>query len=505
MTVRIASFAVLAFAGVALAADVVTYEQFGAKGDGVTDDLPAIVAAHEAANKRCLSVRAKDDAVYYIGGRDLTAKIMTDTDFGTAKFVIDDRAVTNCRAFVFSVLPTRPSSRLDAKTIRPLVRGGTSLGVTLPGRALVKVENAHRRQYRRTGNANMTNDGEPQRELLIVNADGSLDPKTEIVQDMPEITYVRMFPIDAVRLTVSGGRFRTIANREIAPLWRKWSAYQRGISVTRSNVLLTGLEHEVVDQIDGISPYCGFVNICEAAEVTVSNSVFFAHRKTSHGTYDLDANMVVDMRFVNCREATDIHDSRNFFAFGSNYCRDILLDGCTFGRFDAHCGCHNATIRNSRLVQVNAVGTGTFLIENTRIEGPWAFAWFRSDYGSNLDGDFIVRNCVYAPSSSGGTCSFISAKNDGSHDYGYPCRMARHIVIDGLRIEDVVGGKTRPCTLFDKEPVEEPEPSPFPYLPPDEISIRNLTTASGTRPKLTNSPKFLEKTGICGYRSGKGE
>ena len=38
--------------GAACAANVVTYEEFGAVGDGKTDDQKAIVAAHAAANKR---------------------------------------------------------------------------------------------------------------------------------------------------------------------------------------------------------------------------------------------------------------------------------------------------------------------------------------------------------------------------------------------------------------------------------------------------------------------
>ena len=36
--------------------DYVTYEAFGATGDGVTDDLPAICEAHEHANAHGLSV-----------------------------------------------------------------------------------------------------------------------------------------------------------------------------------------------------------------------------------------------------------------------------------------------------------------------------------------------------------------------------------------------------------------------------------------------------------------
>ena len=82
----------------------VSYEDFGAVGDGEHDDMPAIVAAHAHANKTGLPVKAKDGATYYIGGGDLTAVIMTDTDFGTAKFIIDDRRLDNVKANVFHII-----------------------------------------------------------------------------------------------------------------------------------------------------------------------------------------------------------------------------------------------------------------------------------------------------------------------------------------------------------------------------------------------------------------
>ena len=34
----------------------ITYEKFGARGDGVTDDMPAIVEAHRYANEKGLPV-----------------------------------------------------------------------------------------------------------------------------------------------------------------------------------------------------------------------------------------------------------------------------------------------------------------------------------------------------------------------------------------------------------------------------------------------------------------
>src|SRR3954464_10129100 len=47
----------------------VTYESFGAKGDGVADDLPAIVEAHAFANEHGLPVKTKPDATYNLGRR----------------------------------------------------------------------------------------------------------------------------------------------------------------------------------------------------------------------------------------------------------------------------------------------------------------------------------------------------------------------------------------------------------------------------------------------------
>jgi hypothetical protein len=70
--------------------EAVSYEAFGAKGDGVTDDLPAILKAHAHANKNGLPVKSKPDATYHLGTQALTAIIATDTYWGTSRFIIDD-------------------------------------------------------------------------------------------------------------------------------------------------------------------------------------------------------------------------------------------------------------------------------------------------------------------------------------------------------------------------------------------------------------------------------
>lgn len=81
----------------------VRYSDFGAKGDGKTDDIDAIAATHAFANQQNLLVKADDGATYYIGGKERTAIIRTDTEFGTAHFIIDDTEVRNRNASVFMV------------------------------------------------------------------------------------------------------------------------------------------------------------------------------------------------------------------------------------------------------------------------------------------------------------------------------------------------------------------------------------------------------------------
>lgn len=123
-------------AGAACAVDVITYEEFGAAGDGKTDDMAAIVAAHAAANEKGLPVRAGDGKTYYIVGGALTADIRTDVDFGTASFVIDDRdvPVEKREAPVFRIQSA--AAPVEVKGIASLASGQKNLGVGLPGPAM---------------------------------------------------------------------------------------------------------------------------------------------------------------------------------------------------------------------------------------------------------------------------------------------------------------------------------------------------------------------------------
>ena len=498
-------------------ADVVTYEQFGAKGDGKANDLPAIVAAHAAANERGLPVRAKDGATYYIGPDNLTAKIMTDTDFGTATFFIDDTVVSNRDANVFSIAPSK--SPVELKGISAVRKNQRNLGVKLSGRSYVIIRNKYCRQFRRTGKG-QANDGQEQMEFLLVDADGTIDPSTFVRQDFDNVTSATAYPLEDRMLTVTGGVFVTRCNRELGtrpghfvPL----AYYQRGFSVKRSNVVIDGLRHEMCDQRPYCFPYSGFLGIYVTADVTVRNALFQAHRKCGHGTYEINVGQCVRVSFVNCREITDIGDTDNWWTFGSNYCRDLLFDGCVFNRFDSHCGCHNVTIRNSRLRCIFVIGTGKLLIEDTVFGGDAMPIWWRGDFGANWDGDMVIRNCTCLLDPKRGSYLF-TAGNPGTHDYGYPCRFCRNILIDGLTVVDGTPANHRAFTLYyDQSETKEADAAKaeFPYRAPETIEIRDLVTTSGVKPRFTrpfagtSSDWFFRDTKIIldgkDYKVGKKE
>ncbi|MBQ6865018.1 MAG: hypothetical protein IJO14_12375, partial [Clostridia bacterium] len=108
--------------------DFVTYEQFDAKGDGETDDFAAIVATHEYANANGLAVLANETATYYISGKSKTARIMTDTDWSTARFIIDDTNVENRNSWIFHVAPSKNSYSVTGQTAPSLTMDADNIG-----------------------------------------------------------------------------------------------------------------------------------------------------------------------------------------------------------------------------------------------------------------------------------------------------------------------------------------------------------------------------------------
>lgn len=474
----------------------VSYSDFGARGNGKTDDMQAIAATHAFANEHDLTVKADKGATYYIGGKDRTAIIKTDTDFGTANFIIDDTDVENRNAHVFQVSSAQQTYKPEG--ITSLKRNQAKINQSFPGTCIITVTDSNVKRYVRYGPNQ--NSGSSQTDIFVVDKDGNVDMNAPIIWDFEQITDINARPIDETTLTITGGRFTTMANRAES----KYTYYSRGIAIRRSNVVVDGLEHRVTGEGDHGAPYGGFINIGDCAYVTVQNTVLTGRKvyetigaagvPVSMGSYDLSVNRALNVSFINCRQTNDINDNRYWGILGSNYCKNLLYDNCTFSRFDAHMGVANATIRNSTLGHqgINAIGSGIFTVENSTIYSRNLIS-LRSDYGSTWQGEFIIRDCVFVPANGRPvTASLFGGSNSGQHDFGYTCFMPERITIENLRIDDSNQPENYrgPAIFgnFNPKMIDETYVEKYPYIITREVILRNVTTASGKELRLSDNP-----------------
>jgi hypothetical protein len=474
---------------------VVSYSDFGAKGDGKTDDMKAIAATHSFANQHDLKVKADDRATYFIGGKERTAIIQTDTDFGTATFIIDDTEVENRNASIFLVSSSLKSSKIEGVT--SLKRNQEKISVSLPSSSLISVTNSNEMKYIRFG-LNQNN-GASQTDIFLVDKDGNVDSNTPIIWDFDQITEITALPIDEKTLTITGGRFTTIANQAES----KYTYYSRNISIQRSNVIVDDLEHRVTGEGDLGAPYNGFINISKAAYVTVKNTILTGHKTYSTigtagkpvtmGTYDISVNRALNVSFINVSQTNDIDDSTYWGIMGSNYSKNLLFDSCTLSRFDAHMGVANATIRNSTLghMGINAIGGGTFTVENSVIRGR-SLINLRSDYGSTWEGNLIIRDCTFIPSGGkSASAALINGYNSGQHDFGYTCYMPEQILIENLHIDDSNHPEDYQGPVifwnFNSDMTDDSYVQKFPYIITKKVILRNVTTSSGKELRVSEN------------------
>ena len=483
----------------------VSYSEFGAVGDGVTDDFAAIVKTHEYANANGMKVKADAGATYYIGVIKTTAVIRTDTDWTGAKFIIDDSVVnTDQRNYnIFTVRSLKEQYSISGLTT--LKKGQANLGITLKEPAIVVINDSNTKRYIREGINK--NNGSDQTDIVLVDTDGNIDQNAPLIWDYKQVTSAYAIPIDTTTLTITGGEFTTIANQADS----YYTYYTRGIQIQRSNVTVDGLKHYIVGELDHGAPYSGILQISNCANILVKDCTFTAHKTyqskdpkqaSMMGSYDISPSRAVNITFQNCVQTTDILDTKYWGVMGSNFCKNITLDGCTFSRFDAHQGVANVTIKNSTLGHqcLNAIGCGTLTVEGSTLYGS-SFIYLRSDYGSTWEGDVVIKDCTWIPNCGKGVGNnaVIGGSYTGFHDFGYECYMPKSITIDGLHIVDtkraaaykgiyLLGNITPSYTseAYEKKVAAQG----YPYHITENITIKNFTSESGKKWNLSQN-KFM--------------
>jgi hypothetical protein len=482
----------------------VTYEAFGALGDGKTDDLPAIFEAHAFANVHGLPLKSRPDATYHLGRRALTAVIATDTDWSTSRFIIDDRDVEDFRVSVFAVRSLLAPIELS---IPRLTRDQRRLDVKPPQDCYVQVQNENKRLYIRRG-LNQ-NSGTLQKDCFILRRDGTIEGAID--WDYDTITKVEANPMDERPLLVKGGVFTTTANQ--VEQGKGYTSWARNISINRSNTTLQGVTHHIVGETDVGQPYRGFITAVRSANITLRDCFFTGHKTYSSigaagkpvdmGTYDVSAYDVVNFSIIGCR-MDNICDPKLWGVAATSFCKNILVENSTLSRMDTHQGVSGFyTIRGSTLghAGLNAIGRGVLSIENSTLMGN-SFLRLRGDYGSTWEGTVVIRNSRWVPNCGAEIRGpLFDMVNDGQHDFGYPCFMPREITIDGLVIEDrKVPADYKGPFLFrdpdgDKSGVKD---RPFPYRLTERVTIRNLSTSSGLKFRISSDSEFNARVRVIG-------
>ena len=451
------------------------YKDFGAKGNGEADDFYAIKACHDEANKWGHTVNAEEGATYYIGKENGTDSIIvkTDTYLNCCTFIWDDRVLpdpSESKAYlspIYQIAPSESSYSLSGSSlpVKSLASGATSIENFAPGkRVLVLIYDNTKRHYIRFGGNQ--NNGTAQKEIIIVNADGTIDPTTPVQWDYSTLSKMEIYHIDEEPLVFSGGRkgqinnygalgtfdnFDCIDRTTIHTIFNdapsEYKYHNRNIEVRRSNVTVQNFEHILDDNVEHSAPYGGFVNVVYATDIVVDGMVFQKQRafsttgaggNVSMGSYEIHADYANNVTWQNCRQSNFFQPNGSVIYNGymaTNYCKNLVFDNMTSCSFDSHCGLYNGTIKNSTVEHLNFIGGGLCKLENVTVytDGANAAICLREDYGSIWDGEVIIDGLVMKTSKENVTLSVMRAYWT-NHDFGYTCYLPERVSINNAKI-----------------------------------------------------------------------
>ncbi len=500
------------------------YADFGATGNGITDDFESIQDCHTYANKYGHTVNADKNATYYIGGTHGSEfiKVQTDTNWNGCKFIFDDSGIAptdSARiAPVFYVQSDYSTVTYSGSTLpfTSLASGATNLGGWAPGfSALIIVYNDNVKHFIRYG-ANQ-NEGEAQKEILRVDANGNIDASTPVQWDYETVTKVVVHHADDKPITVSGG---TETNKALVETifngaQSAYTYYNRNIYITRSNTILENVEHIITGEIPESeggtgAPYNGFTKIEYCSDVTVRGMIY--QKPIDHhvyndpgnrmGSYEMWASHANNVLWYGCVQS-NFYNKDGSVTFGgmmnSNFCKNITLDNMLTCSFDAHQGVYNATIKNSTVEHMNFIGDGLITVENVKVYvdgSQHASMNLRQDYGSTWWGDVKIDGLTLMYSDDTPDYEDIAVMKVywDNWNFGYTTSLPQNMWIkdviiqhfsysvdaNGVRDEKVLATNDRPVSLFSKTVAQNANDLSNPNAIIDNVNP-NINPTEGTK------------------------
>lgn len=454
--------------------EFITYEQFGAIGDGLTNDFFAIKAAHDYANEHSLKVKGTKEKTYRISHtlkdmKPMSITVMTSLDLCGADIIIDHTDITptdpSVHTPIFIVKSRYMPTEVDNSHIKRINEAGAidkesikriDTGLNFP--AMLIVYNKNARNYIRYGSPG--HNGQIQKELIIVDKYGNIDDSTPFLFDYDEVTSITALRIDEEPLTIENGRIITLASK--VNLIDKYVAMDRQIRISRPNTVIKDIVHEVRGEyakgeiVDGVPfigySYSGILDIMNAHNVLIENFTFQARTYYKAGTYDIHITMSNAITFRDCKQSNFFSGDhpeypqhpnldRCWGVCGSNFCKNLVYENCSITRYDAHAGVYNGRISNCEIASIRLTGGGNMLIENTKIYSyipaflPMGLISLREDFGVTWRGNITVKDCEVVDVYRDGRFADIITAGSPNWYYGYKTYFP-NVTIDNLKIEN---------------------------------------------------------------------
>ena len=287
-------------------ADTVYYEDFGAKGNGSTDDFEAMYAAHVYANQCGQTVCGKAGAHYYVGPTSLNKNriisVMTNVNFNGATITVNDvgsSAFEHRGAKLFHVVRQYKDVYVSSEEIASLYEEYRKsnpdapenlvidldtesfpwLAPKLEALSLVRLISKTHKDFVRWG-ANQSS-GNDRTDIFMVEANGDFvretdkdldgngfignvttpvaysfgptdisDPSVTKSDIDSSVTDIYIYRADDDPITIQNGTFYNICCQTVAETDFKgvYRSYYRGFGLYRNNVTIDGITHRMIDE-----------------------------------------------------------------------------------------------------------------------------------------------------------------------------------------------------------------------------------------------------------------